>query len=163
SVSNAKGSFQLEKKSGVWSVRAPAARAKTALDTQKVESLVRTLCGMTVESPAGPESDASYGLRSPEATLVFQRAPAPGDSAAASPRALRARRGRRSAVGEVALEQHDLDAAVLLPALGRVVRGDGLIGPAARRDQSLRIDLALVLEEAHHGRGAGDRQLPVGR
>jgi hypothetical protein len=83
-VSNAKGSFQLVKKNGAWSVKAPAARAKAALDAQKVDALVRTLCGLSLESPAGPESDAAYGLASPTATLVFQRMPAAGDSAAAA-------------------------------------------------------------------------------
>jgi uncharacterized protein DUF4340 len=83
-VSNPKGSFQLEKKNGAWSVKAPAARAKAALDAQKVDALVRTLCGLSVESPAGPESDASFGLSSPEATLVFQRMPAAADSTGAS-------------------------------------------------------------------------------
>ena len=83
-VSNAKGSFQIEKKNGIWSVTSPAAKARTALDTQKVETLVRTLSALAMESPAGPEGDASYGLASPAATLVFTRAPAPGDSTGAS-------------------------------------------------------------------------------
>jgi uncharacterized protein DUF4340 len=86
-VSNQKGSFQLEKKNGAWSVKTPAAKAHAALDAQKVESLVRTLCGLSLDTPAGPEGDAAFGLGVPEATLVFQRAPAPGDStgAAAAP------------------------------------------------------------------------------
>lgn len=79
-VSNGKGSFQLEKKGGAWSVRAPAARARAALDAQKVESLVRTLCGASLESPAGPDGDPSYGLGAPAATLAFTRTPAPGDT-----------------------------------------------------------------------------------
>ena len=82
-ISNHKGSFELAKKDGRWSVRTPAAKAKVSLDAQKVESLVRTLCGMSLDAPAGPESEASYGLAAPEATVVLTHAPAASDSAAA--------------------------------------------------------------------------------
>ena len=92
-ISNRKGSFELAKKDGHWSVRTPAARARAALDQQKVEALVRTLCGMSLESPAGPESEAAYGLSAPEATIVLSRSPAAGDGAAASGGALMLRIG----------------------------------------------------------------------
>jgi len=82
-VSNRKGSFELAKKGGQWSVRAPAAKTRAPLDQQKVDALVRTLCGMSLEAPAGPESDAAYGLAAPEATVVLTHSPAAGDSAAA--------------------------------------------------------------------------------
>jgi hypothetical protein len=79
-LSNHKGSFQLEKMNGRWSVKAPAARAKSNLDPQKVESLLRTVCGMSISSPAGPSNDAAYGLGAPEATVILTRMPAPGDT-----------------------------------------------------------------------------------
>jgi hypothetical protein len=87
-ISNQKGSFELEKKDGRWSVRSPAARAHSALDAQKVDNLVRGLCTMSLEAPAGIDSDPAYGLGSPEATVVFTRAAAPGDSAHAAGGAL---------------------------------------------------------------------------
>jgi len=82
-VSNRKGSFQLEKKDGRWSVKTPVSRARAALDAAKVASLVGALCNISLDAPAGPESDAAYGLSAPEATVVITRMPAAGDSAAA--------------------------------------------------------------------------------
>ena len=82
-VSNPRGSFQLEKRDGRWSVKSPAARARAALDAAKVTSLLGTLCNVSLNAPAGPENDAAYRLNAPEATVVITRMPAAGDSAAA--------------------------------------------------------------------------------
>ncbi len=83
-LENRKGSFELEKRDGRWSVRTPASRSRATLDPQMVESLVSTLCSISLEAPAGPRNDAAQGLASPEATITFRGAPAPGASAAAA-------------------------------------------------------------------------------
>ena len=75
-VRNRKGSFDLEKRDGRWTVRAPAARAGAALDAQKVEDLVRALCGTYIEAPAGHVDAATQGLGSPEATVTLTGSPA---------------------------------------------------------------------------------------
>ena len=75
-VRNRKGSFELEKKDGRWAVRAPASRSGAALDAQKVDGLVRSLCGISLEAPAGPVGDAAYGLSAPEASVTITRVPA---------------------------------------------------------------------------------------
>ena len=121
-LSNRKGSFELEKKDGRWSVKAPAARARAALDATKVDGLVRSLCGMSLESPAGVESDPAFGLDAAEATLVFARAA--GDSTpAASPVVVRigapvpAKDGERYAARSgsgyaVTIPKHSVDRAL---------------------------------------------------
>ena len=78
SLRNAKGGFELEKKDGLWSVRAPASRARAALDAQKVETLVRTLCSMSLDAPAGPAGDAAYGLATPESAVALWLGTTPG-------------------------------------------------------------------------------------
>ena len=72
-VRNHKGSFELERKNGVWTVRSPAARAGARLDASKVDGLVRALCSMTLDAPAGPVSNAAFGLDAPEATVTVTR------------------------------------------------------------------------------------------
>ena len=70
-VRNRKGSFELEKRDGRWAVRAPSSRARQALDAQKVDDLVRALCGTYIEAPAGPVDGAAQGLGAPEATVTL--------------------------------------------------------------------------------------------
>jgi hypothetical protein len=84
-IRNAKGSFELEKAGGAWSVRAPAARVRARLDAQKVTDLVRTLCGMSLDAPAGVVDEKAQGLADPAATITLRLAPAPGDSTATPP------------------------------------------------------------------------------
>jgi hypothetical protein len=81
-VRNRKGSFELEKRDGRWSVRAPAARAGARLDAQKVEDLVRALCGTYIEAPAGPVDAAAQGLGAPDATVSLT---GPAAAAAGAP------------------------------------------------------------------------------
>jgi hypothetical protein len=81
---NSKGSFELEKRNGLWSVRSPAARARLKLDPQQVESLARTLCAMSLDAPAGKVGEAVHGLTAPEATVTLGRASAPGGAATAA-------------------------------------------------------------------------------
>src|SRR3954466_13631516 len=63
---------------------------------------------------------------------------------------------------QVLVDQRDLDAAVLAPAVGVVVRRDRRELAAPRRAQALRRH-AVGLQEAHHRGGAGGGELPVGR
>ena len=81
-LTNRKGSFDLEKTGGTWKVRSPASRSRAALDAQKVEDLVRALCGVSLEAPAGPVDERAQGLGAAEATVTLRPAPAAGDSSA---------------------------------------------------------------------------------
>jgi len=80
-ITNRRGSFALERRSGAWAVRAPAARANVALDQGKVNDLVGVLCGLTLDQPAGVVDEAGQGFSAPEATVVLARAPSHADSA----------------------------------------------------------------------------------
>jgi len=79
-IANHRGSFALEKRSGTWAVRSPAARAKAELDASKVSDLVTALCGLSLEAPAGPVDEKAQGLAAPEATVTIERAPTSADS-----------------------------------------------------------------------------------
>ena len=81
SVTNRKGSFQLEKSGGRWSARSPTT-GTADLDPEKVDALGRALCALSLDEPVGPVDEQAQGLNDPEATIVFQ--PAAGDSAAAT-------------------------------------------------------------------------------
>ena len=122
-LGNRKGSFELEKREGRWSVRTPASRSGVALDPQKVESLVSTLCAISLEAPAGPRNDEAQGLAAPEATITFRGAPASGASAAAAPLEVRIgapvpgkaeqRYAARSGFGyAVTVSKHSVDRAL---------------------------------------------------
>ena len=74
-VTNRKGSFALERRSGSWKVKAPAARAGATLDSTKVEALVRTLCVLSIREPVGALDAQAQGLANPEASVGFEQAP----------------------------------------------------------------------------------------
>src|SRR6185436_14741368 len=61
---------------------------------------------------------------------------------------------------QVLVDERDLDAPVLAPAFGIVVRCDRRIFAAPRRGQTLG-RYARGLQKAHHRRGARGRELPV--
>ena len=82
-VSNRKGKLSLEKREGSWSL-ADAARGKP-IDQDKVNQLVGTLCGMSIEKPLGAVDEKAQGLSTPEATVTLTRVPAHADSVAPNP------------------------------------------------------------------------------
>ena len=87
-ITNRKGSFTLEKQGGVWTVVSPSSRSNVALDQEKVNELVRTLGGLSLEEPAGLVDAKAQGLADPEATVVLAKAPAADTAAARSAPAL---------------------------------------------------------------------------
>ena len=87
-LTNAKGSFTLEKKEGTWSA-SPAGPA--ALDPAKVDSLVRSVTALRLADATGPVDEAAQGLAQPAARIVLRlaAAPATGEGEAEKPAAPR--------------------------------------------------------------------------
>jgi len=90
SVTNRKGSFELEKSGRKWNVKSPAP-PPAGLDAEKVDALGRSLCALSLDQPVGPVDDPAQGFDDPEAAIVFR--PAAGDSAASTQPAVTVRIG----------------------------------------------------------------------
>jgi hypothetical protein len=86
-VANRNGSFALASENGAWRVRMPAARVRATLDSSKVIELVRGLCGIPIDQPAGPMDERAQGLTAPEATVRLT-AKVGGSGGAGSPPAV---------------------------------------------------------------------------
>lgn len=84
-LTNRKGAFVLEREGGAWHVRSPAARASVLLDSLKAVELVRALCGLSIDQPAGPVDESAQGFADPEATVHLERSTTGPDSAKAGP------------------------------------------------------------------------------
>ena len=75
SVTNRKGSFELEKSDGKWNVKSPAP-PPAGLDAEKVDALGRSLCALSLDQPVAPVDDPAQGFDDPEAASdFFQGAP----------------------------------------------------------------------------------------
>lgn len=74
-LTNAAGSFELEKADGSWKIVGPESLAGRALDAQKVEDLVRSVTSLRLADAVGPRADEAQGLARPAATVVVRWTP----------------------------------------------------------------------------------------
>lgn len=87
SLTNAKGSFELEKQDGAWVVRSPENLKGRKLDQEKVAALIRSATPLRLADAAGALDEQAQGLASPAATLKLRWTPAPAAAEAGEPAA----------------------------------------------------------------------------
>jgi hypothetical protein len=71
-LTNAKGTFELVKEEGSWTVASPSGRGTP--DPAKVDTFLRSVASLWVTEPAGPVDEAAHGFVSPVATYEFHLA-----------------------------------------------------------------------------------------
>ena len=72
-LTNGHGEFALERHDGAWRLASPP--AGETLDQSKIDSFVRSVASLWLSEPAGPASDAAYGLADPAATVEITYGP----------------------------------------------------------------------------------------
>jgi hypothetical protein len=131
-ITNAAGRFELAKDaSGAWQVRSPDAPAG-ALDSSKVEDLLRVATSLRLAEPVGREEPATQGLDEPAATLVLRWTEAGAGEAAgeslAAPQEVRVRIGKplaeNTAQRYVTRDGFGFTGSVWESSVDRLLQGD---------------------------------------
>ena len=78
-VTNPTGTFVLVQQDGQWKIEQPARLADQELDSDKVDSLVRSACSLRIDQPVGPVDEAEHGLAEPAVVVELEWTAGPGD------------------------------------------------------------------------------------
>jgi len=81
-ITNGTGTFELAREAGTWKIVAPADSTELALDSLKVDELVREATSLRIADAVGPRDADAHGLAEPAAIAVVRWSPDAADAAA---------------------------------------------------------------------------------